>query len=396
MESISRLEKAIVFLNSTEVVPNFLKNNGAVVPKVSLLVAMRNESEFIERCLSSIFAQDYPADRLEVLVMDGQSTDGSRQTVAGLCQQHSNFHLLANPKVIQSAAWNEGIINCTGEIIGIVSGHAELAPDYVSKAVETLIRTKADLVGGPTCPYSDRLVGKAIAAAMCTPFGVGGGRFHYSMLEEKVDTVFMGLCWRSVYELIGGFDEEMVRNQDDEFSYRLGKAGGKIICNPSIRSSYCNRSTVGSLWRQYFQYGQWKVRVLQKHPLQMRLRQFVPGLFIACLVLSTFLSVIFPFGYLLLVASFGSYIICNLLASIHTSSQRGWNYSLILPIVYATLHLSYGCGFLAGLVKFSNKWGCSQSQVPLLKHIVQASSHAYPNVCLDQDVVPSYDFVNDD
>src|SRR5262249_49768478 len=130
----------------------------------------------------------------------------------------------------------------------------------------------------------------AIARATSTPFGVGGARFHYLTHEEQVDTVYMGLCWRRTYEQLGGFDEQLVRNQDDEFSYRLLDAGAQIVCSPKIRSRYHNRSTFRSLWRQYFHYGFWKIRVIEKHPRQMRLRHLAPSAFVLAMTMLTLAS----------------------------------------------------------------------------------------------------------
>jgi succinoglycan biosynthesis protein ExoA len=324
--------------------------------KVSLLVAMRNEAGYIERCLASIFAQNYPDHLLEVLVMDGQSTDGSRQVVESLFRGRSNCHLLQNPRVIQAAGWNLGIRAAQGEIIGILSAHAELAPDYVSRAVETLRRLGADMVGGPMRADSSERVGQAIALATSTPFGVGGARFHYIEREQAVDTVYMGLCPREVYQRIGGFDEEMVRNQDDELSYRLLDQGGRIFCDPAIRSRYYNRSTFRSLWKQYFQYGYWKVRVMQKHPRQMRLRQFVPPLFVTALLGSALLTPFSLLGQWLLVSVVGSYAMANLAASAWAARKGGLHDLLLLPLGFASLHLSYGFGFLVGLMRFANRW----------------------------------------
>jgi GT2 family glycosyltransferase len=206
--------------------------------------------------------------------------------------------------------------------------------------------------------------GIAVALATSTPFGIGGGRFHYSDEEEWVDTVYMGAWPRCVFDKIGLFDEELVRNQDDEFNYRLRAAGGKILLSPKIRSEYTVRSTPSALWRQYYQYGYWKVRVLQKQPMQMSLRQFAPPLFVlalmasACFALSTFLLPLAPLIPLL-------YIMVNLLASVWTASQRGWKYLWLLPVVFAILHLSYGTGFLVGLVKFWNRWGDNKGNVPM-------------------------------
>lgn len=317
-------------------------------PRVSLLVAMRNEAGYIEHCLASVFTQDYPAERLEVWVLDGESTDGSRQIAGKLCEGRSNCHVISNPGITQAEGWNLGIERSTGDVIGILSAHAELARDYVSKAVETLQRTGADLVGGPMHATAPGRVGRAIALATSTPFGMGSGRFHYTEREEEVDTVYMGLCWREMYRRVGRFDVRMVRNQDDELSYRLRRHGGRIICNPAIRSRYHNRTTFRSLWRQYFQYGYWKVEVMRRHPRQMRLRQFVPPTFVAVLLSSTILSVFEPLGWWLLALTGGVYGLTSLACSVWTARDRNWWAFPLLPMAFATLHVGYGLGFLKG------------------------------------------------
>ena len=209
-----------------------------MLPRVSILVPMRNEEHYIEKCLRSIFAQEYPDRCLEVWVLDGQSTDESWQIVESLFKGRANCHLLKNPKIAQTAAWNLGIGMATGEIIAIVSAHAELAVDYVAQAVAALERTGADMVGGPMRATGNGPVGSAVALATSSRFGVGGARFHYLKKQEVVDTAYMAVCPRSVYERIGAFDEEMICNEDDELSYRLLEKGGLIICDPAIRSRY--------------------------------------------------------------------------------------------------------------------------------------------------------------
>ena len=336
-------------------------------PNISLLVAVRNESDHIEDCIASLIDQSYPASNLEVIILDGESDDNSVEIIKKLIENQSNFSLVTNHKRIQSAAWNLGLDICHGEIISIVSGHVIPASDYVSKAVETMQRTNADMVGGTVRSISSGKVGEAIAFAMSSPFGVGGARFRYTEKEEETDSVFMGFCRREIYEKIGKFDEELVRNQDDEFSYRLRKAGGKIICNPQIKSYYYSRSSYRSLWKQYFQYGFYKVRVLQKHPKQMSLRQFVPPLFVFALVVSVILSFLVSWGWVLLVAILCAYVLANLSASLITAQKHGWKHFFRLPLAFATLHLSYGLGFLLGLLKFWNRWGDKVGKTPRLK-----------------------------
>jgi len=334
------------------------------LPFVSLIVPMKNEELFIEKCLQSMVNQDYPTNRFEVIVFDGLSEDNSWEIAKKFNKVIENFLLCSNPKVSQSSAWNAGIVIAKGKIIGIVSAHAELAEDYISNAVETLIRTGADLVGGPTNAIAEGELSRAIAESLNSPFGVGDAQFHYTEKEIKTDTVFMGLCWKSLYEKIGGFDEDMIRNQDDEFSYRLLKNGGRIICNPKIKSKYYSRSSLNGLWKQYFQYGFYKVRVLQKHPAQMRLRQFIPFLFIMGLSFSVILSLIHPFGWIILGLVTGSYLFLNIGFSVLIAKKQGWKLLFYLPLAFIIMHVGYGVGFLMGLMKFMNRWGDRQGKVP--------------------------------
>jgi hypothetical protein len=301
------------------------------------------------------------------------STDSSWHIAEQILSGHDNCRLLRNPDVIQSAAWNRGIAEARGELIGIISGHAVLAPDYVRKVIETRTRTGADMVGGPAIAGASGIVAETIAIAMTSRFGVGDATFRYAVEEQCVDTVFQGVCKREVFERIGGFDEDLVRDQDDEFSYRLLEQGGKIICNPEIRCTYFSRSTLRGVWTQYFQYGLYKVRVLQKHPRQMRFRQFVPPAFVVGLltVLGLWLASAAPvgqclvsWGWIPLAIVGGSYALANLGASTVAAAKRGWKHFPLLPLVYAILHLSYGLGFLMGLLKFWNRWGDRIGDVP--------------------------------
>lgn len=327
-------------------------------PIVTLVVAMRNEEQHIGRVVESLLAQDYPIDRLEVLFMDGRSTDQTREIVAALIRDRPMFALVDNPEKIQSIAWNLGIERARGEIVGIVSGHTELAPDYTSTAVATLLRTGADLVGGPARGESETVVGDAIALAMATPFGVGGATFRYATEESDVDTVFMGVCLRAMYERIGGFDAEMVRNQDDELSMRLLEQGGRIVCNPAIKSVYRNRATLRSLWKQYFDYGRWKVRVMQKHPGQMRPRHFAPPLFVAGLGASALAPILFA-------ATATAYAAATCAVSVSLAARaRRADVLPYLPAAFAILHVGYGAGFLKGLVQFRGRWQDRESHAP--------------------------------
>jgi glycosyltransferase involved in cell wall biosynthesis len=326
-------------------------------PLISIIMPIRNEAGYIQRSLEAVVRQDYPRDCMEVLVADGMSNDGTREIVLNYQAKYPNLKLFENQGRIVPTGLNAALRIAQGEIIVRVDGHSEIAPDYVRQCVETLQRSGADDVGGRMNARGKGAFGEAVALATSSPFGVGGARFHYSENEEWVDTVYMGAWPKRVFDEIGLFDEEMVRNQDDEFNYRLSKQGGKILLSPKIKSLYTVRGSPGKLWKQYYQYGYWKVRVLQKHPRQMRLRQFLPPIFVASMLFALILALGTSVGSWLLVGIGGAYMAANLVASLITAAQKGWKHLVLLPLVYTILHISYGSGFLVGLVKFANRWG---------------------------------------
>ena len=325
-------------------------------PSISIILPIRNESAYIAHSLGAVLKQDYPSDKVEVLIADGISTDNTRSIITELSAQYPKISLkiLDNPAQIVPTAMNIALRQAKGEIIIRVDGHTIIAPDYVQQCVDALERTDADNVGGKMNAKGTNPFAKAVALATSFPFGVGGARFHYSDKEEWVDTVYMGAWKRSTFEKIGLFDEELVRNQDDEFNYRLRVNDGKILLSPKIKSEYTVRSSPSALWRQYFQYGFWKIRVLQKHPRQMSLRQFVPPAFTLAFLASLLLifSTVPPsFTFFL-----PFYVFLNLIASLVISFRHGLQHFLFLPLVFTILHLSYGAGFLLGLFKFWNRW----------------------------------------
>ncbi len=333
------------------------------LPRVTLIVAMRNEGPHIQRCLASIAAQDYPPDRLEVLVFDGESTDDSVALARAFTDGRPGWAVRTNSRRIQAAAWNAGIGAASGEIVGIVSGHAELGPAYVRSAVETLLRTGADMVGGPVRAIADGALGTAIAIATGTPYGVGGARHHYLTEPAEVDTVFMGVARRETW-LRYPFDEEFVRNQDDELSYRLLDDGGRIVCDPAIESSYRSRSTLPSLWRQYFSYGHWKVRVIQAHPRQARVRHIVPLALVTTLGGAALLGVISPKARAAAILELALYAAATGAAAVRYGDRARPGSAALLAVIYPVVHFAYGAGMLRGLWRFRRGFVGPQRHFP--------------------------------
>jgi succinoglycan biosynthesis protein ExoA len=323
--------------------------NNNTTPAISVIVPCRNEGDHIESCVRSILAQEAPPGGFEVIVADGMSDDGTRSILSKLAKEDSRLRVVDNPGHIVSTGLNAAIREARGSVIIRMDAHTEYAFDYIRSCLEVLRTTGADNVGGPWIAKGTGIVGRAIAAAFQSSFSFGGTRGHNPDDEGIVDTVYLG-CWpRHVFDRIGLFDEELVRNQDDEFNLRLARAGGKIWQSPLIRSWYRPRSSLFSLFKQYMQYGYWKVRVIQKHKLPASVRHLVPASFVLALILLTPAYFSSPLAVKIWWFLIGSYLACILFASVVTAVRSEWKLFPFLPLVFACYHFGYGYGFLRGL-----------------------------------------------
>ena len=321
-----------------------------VKPFITVILPVLNEEKFIEKSLNSIIAQTISKEFLEVLVIDGNSSDSTPEIINLYSQKYNYIKLLKNPDQNTIAALNLGIKKALGDFIIRVDGHTYLEKDYIENCIEVLNRTDADNVGGAMRPIGNTYIQKAIAFATCSIFGIGPGKFHYSKKEEYVDTVYLGAFRNKLFEEIGAFDPEMHYNEDNEINLRIIRKGGKILLSPKIKSFYFPRDSIHELWNQYFNYGFFKIKVIQKHKLTSSLRHFVPAFFLSTLFVSAILSLFnqaFLYLFYLLV---GSYFAATILFSLKISLSNGLQYFFVMPFVFATLHLSYGIGFLKGLL----------------------------------------------
>jgi succinoglycan biosynthesis protein ExoA len=319
---------------------------------VSIVIPCRNEADHIEKCLQSIFAQQAGHANLEIILADGMSDDGTRQILKQLADRESRLKVVDNPGRIVSTGLNAAIRAAAGEVIIRMDAHTEYASDYVLRCLEVLQKSGADNVGGPWMARGNHYLSRAIAAAFQSRFAFGGARSHAQDYEGEIDTVYLG-CWRrEVFDKIGLFDEELVRNQDDEFNLRTVRSGGRIWQSPTIRSWYQPRGSLRHLFRQYLQYGYWKVRVIQKHRRPASIRHLVPAGFVASLVV---LSLAAPFatlpayGLAVLLSTYGLFIT---IAAAYVSIQKEFRFIPVLPAVFACYHISYGIGFLRGIWDF--------------------------------------------
>ncbi len=329
--------------------------------RVSIVVACRNEIKHIAAFLDSILAQDMTGIAWEAILADGMSNDGTREILDEYNIRHPQLRVIANPGRIVSTGLNAAIRASRGEIIMRMDAHTSYAADYCRLCLETLESTGADNVGGPARTKAVGSQARAVSAAYHSRFSTGGARFHNVDYEGLVDTVPYG-CWRKeTLERLGLFDESLVRNQDDELNLRLVRSGGKIWQNPAIASWYSPRPTLSALFRQYFQYGFWKVAVLRKHYIPGSWRHLVPVLFvltniflgIGMAVTAVGASQWFNVAAGLWLALATTYVSACLFASLLSAARHGWATLPYLPAAFAAYHFSYGFGFLMGLLKLT-------------------------------------------
>lgn len=339
------------------------------LPFVSVILPIRNEVDYIEPCLARLLGQDYPADLFEILVVDGCSEDGTRELVRGVQERAGaeRVRLLDNPRRIVPSALNIAVNSARGAVIVRMDGHTVPASDYVSSCVRALHESGADNVGGPMVPVGDTTFGRAVAVAQQHPLGVGDAKFHFDGPAAFVDTVYMGAFRREAFGRAGLFDESMVRNQDYEMNVRIRKAGGKIYLDPRVRSVYTPRGSLRGLWRQYFQYGWWRVETIRRHPESVRWRQLVPPAFVLALVLLVLAAPFLAPARLLLIAVLAPYVAAIVTAAIMQRRKLPWRALPLLPAAFATLHISWGLGFLLNVLSSSRfPYRAGPAEVPLL------------------------------
>jgi glycosyltransferase involved in cell wall biosynthesis len=320
--------------------------------KVSIIVPCRNEERHIAACLDSILATTYPRDQLEVLVVDGASDDRTREIATQYAARHAHIRVLDNPKRIVPAALNIGIRAASGEVIVRMDAHVVYPPDYVSRLLAAQRRTGADNVGGKVCtvPADDSAVARAVAVALSHPFGVGNSYFRIGAGDDRwVDTVPFGCFRRDVFERVGLFDEELVRNQDDEFNHRLIRHGGRVLLVSDVVSRYYARSSLRQLGRMCYQYGLFKPVVMKKVGRVMTARQLVPAGFLLTLVGTGVAALVWPSAAVAWWLVVGGYLAALAACAMPAGFVQGPRCALALAAAFVTLHVSYGLGFLRGL-----------------------------------------------
>lgn len=317
---------------------------------ISIVCPIYNEEKYIAQCIKSIISQDYPQSDMEVLFVDGMSTDQTRQIIKQYAEHYPFLSVLDNPRRIVPSAMNIGIKAAQGDIIIRLDAHALYPNNYFSVLVNQLNRLKADNVGAVcrTLPANDSSKCKAIADALSSSFGMGNSYFRVGVKEiTQVDTVPFGCYRKEVFDKIGLYDIDLVRNQDDELNARLIKHGGKICLLPDLIVDYFARDTIRKTGKMFYQYGLFKPLVNKKLGAPTTVRQFFPLLFVSGLILGLILGLL---NYYILIVYF-SIIALYLLLAFSFSIKKAHTVSQIFYqiITYLTIHINYGWGYIVGI-----------------------------------------------
>lgn len=319
---------------------------------ISIICPIYNEEKYIARCIDSILAQDYPKDDLEVILVDGMSTDGTRKIVGEYAARYPSIRLVDNPQRIVPPAMNIGIHAAKGDIIIRLDAHAIFPANYFTELVKNLTGLKAENVGGVcrTLPVSDDPECVAIANVLSSSFGMGNSYFRVGATEVmEVDTVPFGCFHRELFDRIGYFDEELIRNQDDEFNGRIIKNGGKIYLLPQLVIDYYARDKVSKVYKMFYQYGLFKPLVNKKLGSPATVRQFFPLLFVLGLLLGPFMGLISKWFLVTYVAVILLYF--GLATYFSLKDSKNLKLILLQDWTYFVVHFAYGWGYLRGLVK---------------------------------------------
>jgi glycosyltransferase involved in cell wall biosynthesis len=320
------------------------------LPFVSVVIPVFNEERYIEACLDSVLGQDYPADRYEVIVADGGSTDRTRAIVESAAALHPSMRLIDNPGRTQAHGLNLGILASRGEYIARQDGHAEWSPHHLRRSIELLVETGADNVGGRVDGEGSTATGRAIARAMRSPFGVGGARYRYSDRLEDLPTVFPGTFRRRAFERVGLYDEAYPPHEDYELNQRIRETGGRVLFSPDIPTRYHVRESIRALGRQYFRYGRSKVRVARASPGVIRPYHLAAPAFVA-LIPAMGLLARSKRGRRIAAVGTTVYAAACLAAGVKASAGESTSVRVRVPAIFVVLHVAWGAGFWVGVAE---------------------------------------------
>ena len=316
---------------------------------MTIAMPCRDEEPHIELCVRAAQAQDWPADRLEILVADGMSMDATREILARLAAEDSRITLIDNHARIQAAGLNACIRRARGEVIARMDVHARYAPDFVRRCVEVLDRTGADNVGGAARPIARTFFQRCVAAALSSPLGMGGSQYRKVDAEGFVESVWPGAFRREVFERVGLFDPRASTNEDAELNQRIIEAGGRVYMSRDIVVQYYPRASLRTLARQYYSYGRGRARTLLKHGRFLSWRPTLPFLWLTSEAVLLATSPWQPLASW----SLAAYALVTGAEAVRVGRHEG---PLAIPVVWSifpVLHASHGAGFAVGLVRYA-------------------------------------------
>jgi len=319
-------------------------------PNVSIIIPCRNEEKYIFKCVTSILEQSYSGN-VEVLIIDGMSDDNTVSIITDLSSTHQNIKMIENVERTTPQAMNIGLIAVNYDLIIRVDAHAIALPNFIQKNVDTIFESEEIMcAGGKIINVYENKISRAIGVAMSSVFGVGNATFRVGGEKKFVDTLAFGIYRKEVFEKIGIFDKDLIRNEDDELNFRLTKNGFKILYNPEIQSEYYVRDSIKKLYKQYYQYGYWKVYVNKKHKTVTSIRQLVPLFFVLGLLFGVLISLIMPMFWYVLFVGLGLYGLLALLFAYKANDKSTSVFKIAM--IFPVLHFSYGMGYLRGIIHF--------------------------------------------
>jgi glycosyltransferase involved in cell wall biosynthesis len=319
---------------------------------ISVIIPCRNEKEYINETILSILNQKPDDYSIEILVVDGMSDDGTREILTGLISKYQNLRLIDNPALVTPAALNIGIRNSSGKYIAILGAHAEYADDYFQKNLGLIkMHPEVACTGGPIISKGKSNFGKAAAIAMSSSIGVGNANHRFPEYEGYAEMACFPFFKKDLFVKYGLYDESLIKNQDDEFCFRIRLNGEKIFISNIVKSTYYVRDSISRLFSQYYSYGKWRIPVLLKHKIPISYRQQVPSLFFVILFLVFIVSVVMKevmFG--LVLPAF--YLLVLMAFALSKLKREKWVVVKNIPAAIFILHFSYAIGFLRGLFNF--------------------------------------------
>lgn len=339
-----------------------MKNSTNELPLVTVMLVVRNEQRNVCRVLRQILDQDYPKERVEVIVLDGKSDDGTAEIASSFAKEGNTIRVISLSEHGRSQALNYGIRMAAGDVVARVDARTSIERDYISRCVTTLKQTGADNVGGVQCPIWNSRRQEAFGMAQSHPFGVGDAQFRLGRKSGFVDSVYLGCFRKEIFQKVGLFDETAaVISEDSDINQRIRNAGGKVYLDKDIKAFYYPRETFKELWRLYYRYGGARCGNFMKHKSLTSWRQVVPPLFIATIVALGIFSVvssrIFPFLGLILGTYFGIAVIISVMVSVRRSRV------VLIPLLacaFVTMHFGWALGFWRRVLipeKMGTYWG---------------------------------------